>query len=54
MANEVSADRVLELKSAQVTHIGDRQTNQDAQADAQRGGLACFVVSHQLLSCGPL
>ncbi len=45
MANEVSADRALELKSVQVTHIGDRQTNQDAQASAQRGGLACFVVS---------
>ena len=45
MANDVSADRALELSSAQVTHIGDRQTNQDAQASARRGGLACFVVS---------
>lgn len=45
MANEVSADRILELSSAQVTDIGDRQTNQDAQASARRGGLACFVVS---------
>ncbi|MBV8636117.1 MAG: protein phosphatase 2C domain-containing protein, partial [Burkholderiaceae bacterium] len=45
MANEVSADRALELKSAQVTHIGDRQSNQDAQGSAQRGGLACYVVS---------
>jgi serine/threonine protein phosphatase PrpC len=45
MANDVSADRALALKSAQVTHIGDRQSNQDAQAGAERGGLACFVVS---------
>jgi serine/threonine protein phosphatase PrpC len=45
MANEVSADRILELSSAQITNIGDRQTNQDAQGSAQRGALACFVVS---------
>ncbi len=45
MANEVSADHALALQSAQLTHIGDRQSNQDAQGSAQRGGLACYVVS---------
>jgi PPM family protein phosphatase len=35
----------LTLSSAHVTCIGDRQTNQDAQACAQQGDLACFVIS---------
>ncbi|HSY28434.1 MAG TPA: protein phosphatase 2C domain-containing protein, partial [Burkholderiaceae bacterium] len=45
MASELSADRRLDLRSSELTEIGDRQSNQDAQASARQGGLACFVVS---------
>jgi serine/threonine protein phosphatase PrpC len=45
MASELSADRGLDLQHSQITDIGDRQVNQDAQASARQGGLACFVVS---------
>ena len=45
MASELSADRSLGLRSSILTEIGDRQSNQDAQASARQGGLACFVVS---------
>jgi serine/threonine protein phosphatase PrpC len=45
MDRELSDDRRLELSSAEFTHIGGRQSNQDAQANAQQDGLACFVIS---------
>lgn len=45
MASELSADRRLDLKHAELTEIGDRQSNQDAKASAQQGALSCFVVS---------
>jgi len=45
MARELSADHKLDLRSSELTEIGDRQSNQDAQASARQGGLACFVVS---------
>jgi serine/threonine protein phosphatase PrpC len=44
-AGDLSTVRGLALSSAYVTHIGDRQSNQDAQASAQEDDLACFVVS---------
>jgi serine/threonine protein phosphatase PrpC len=45
MASELSADRGLALKHAELSEIGDRQSNQDAKANARQGGLACFVIS---------
>jgi len=45
MPSELSADRKLYFRSSVLTEIGDRQSNQDAQASARQGGLACFVVS---------
>jgi len=45
MPSELSAERKLNFRSVALTEIGDRQSNQDAQASARQGGLACFVVS---------
>jgi serine/threonine protein phosphatase PrpC len=45
MASELSAHRSLHISSAEVTDIGDRSSNQDAQNSVQLDGLACFVVS---------
>lgn len=45
MARMLTADQGLELDCAQLTDIGGRQSNQDAHANAQQDGLACFVIS---------
>jgi serine/threonine protein phosphatase PrpC len=45
MHRDLSADRKLSIRSSALSEIGDRQSNQDAQASARQGGLACFVVS---------
>jgi serine/threonine protein phosphatase PrpC len=45
MTRELSAERKLGFHTAAFTEIGDRQSNQDAQASIRLGGLACFVVS---------
>jgi serine/threonine protein phosphatase PrpC len=45
MTRELSADRKLDFQSSELTEIGDRRSNQDAQASLRHGGLACFVVS---------
>jgi serine/threonine protein phosphatase PrpC len=45
MASELSTDRGLALKHAEMSEIGDRQSNQDAKGSARQGAVACFVVS---------
>jgi serine/threonine protein phosphatase PrpC len=45
MTRELSAERKMSFHSAAFTEIGERKSNQDAQASVRLGGLACFVVS---------
>jgi serine/threonine protein phosphatase PrpC len=45
MTDALSATKSIALRSAQITNVGGRQSNQDALGSALQEDLACYVVS---------